>query len=79
MGSGGRAPLGNFGVLLFSSFLVCCMWGRVWMWLFFNWVVAEIKNRKHKYKLVVSMLFLWFLGHITYVTVDGLSQNNKID
>ena len=24
------------------------------------------------------MLFLWFLGHITYVTVDGLSQNNKI-
>ena len=36
-----------------------------------------MKNRKQKYKLLFTILLIWFLGQITYITFDGLSKNEK--
>ncbi len=36
-----------------------------------------MKNLKQKYKLVITILLIWFLGHIVYITIDGLTKNEK--
>ncbi|QWX82991.1 YdcF family protein [Cellulophaga sp. HaHaR_3_176] len=36
-----------------------------------------MKNRKQKYKLVFTILLIWFFGHIAYITIDGLTNNKK--
>ncbi|SFW47631.1 protein SanA, affects membrane permeability for vancomycin [Cellulophaga fucicola] len=39
-----------------------------------------MKNIKQKYKLILAILLIWFLGHIIYTTIDGLTKNeNKAD
>ena len=36
--------------------------------------------RKRIYKLVLTVLLIWFFGHIIYISIDGLSKNeNKAD
>ena len=37
-----------------------------------------MKNLKNKYKLAFTILLIWFFGHIIYITIDGLTKNEKI-
>ena len=36
-----------------------------------------MKILKYKYKLAFAVLLIWFLGHIIYTTIDGLTKNKK--
>lgn len=36
-----------------------------------------MQNLKNKYKLTFTILLIWFFGHIVYITIDGLTKNEK--
>lgn len=36
-----------------------------------------MKSGKQKYKLVITILLIWFFGHIAYITIDGLTKNEE--
>lgn len=36
-----------------------------------------MKKRKQKYILAIGIPLLWFLGHILYITIDGLCKNEN--
>ena len=36
-----------------------------------------MKNQNKKYKLFLIILLIWFFGHISYITIDGVTKNEK--
>lgn len=36
-----------------------------------------MKNRKQLFKLLLTIFLIWFIGHIIYITIDGLHDNGK--
>ena len=36
-----------------------------------------MNNPKQKYKLIATILLIWFFGHLIYTTIDGLTRNEK--
>ncbi len=36
-----------------------------------------MRKRKQQYKLIISVLFIWFFGHLAFITIDGLSNSEE--
>ena len=36
-----------------------------------------MKNRKRVSKIIINFLLVWFFGHLSYITIDGLTDNQK--